>query len=122
MSNPGFDTNLSTRDGKPVITPDTCLPGTTASHNVQVANILTSRPIAGVIHHERIEILLLNGMLKRAFLISLHFPKFQCIRLSHDDEDLNRLGRVSGLTIGVRQGCLSPDVTGKGHNSQQSSD
>ena len=89
VSDPGLYADLAAGYGQPVVTPNaTATSRPAAALSVHVAHVIAGRPVTGVIDHEGVELLVLDRMLKGAFLIPLDSTHFEGVRLAHDYEDL----------------------------------
>ena len=76
---------------------------TARAHHVHLADILACRPVTRVVDQEGVELLGLDRVLQITVLVAGDLSKLKRIRLPHDDEDLDRLGEIGGLSVGVRQ-------------------
>ena len=102
------DTNLNAYfpcgNSQPVITPNSAsAAGPSTALRVDIAHIHSLGPVTRIIHHERVEIFLLHGMLKRTFLIAFNLTHFQRVGLPHNNENFDRFGHVSRFAIRIRQ-------------------
>ena len=106
-----LDADFAPGNGQPVVALHARFSRAATTHDVYVADVLAGRPVAGVINHEGIELLLLDGVLERPILVSLDLPELQGVRLAHDDENLNGFGHIGRFPVGIGKGmdCRSQD-------------
>ena len=113
VPNADLDPDLVAADGEPVIPVD--VHAVALLHHGDVADVLANRPFAFGVGEETVEVFPFDRLLKRTIGITRHLAHFERIGLAHHDEDLDRLGHVRRLAVGIGEIGFGTRGCGEAH-------